>query len=37
MATFSSIRAWEISWTEGPGGLQFSLVGRKELDMTEAT
>ena len=22
MATFSSILAWRISWTEGPGGLQ---------------
>ena len=22
MATHSSILAWEISWTEGPGGLQ---------------
>ena len=25
MATYSSILAWEIPWTEGPGGLQ--LVG----------
>ena len=23
MATHSSILAWEISWTEDPGGLQF--------------
>ena len=23
MATHSSILAWEISWTEEPGGLQF--------------
>ena len=22
MATYSSILAWRISWTEGPGGLQ---------------
>ena len=22
MATHSSIRAWEVSWTEEPGGLQ---------------
>ena len=22
MATYSSIRAWEIPWTEEPGGLQ---------------
>ena len=26
MATHSSILAWEISWTEEPGGLQ--IVGR---------
>ena len=30
MATHSSILAWEIPWTEKPGGLQF-----KESDMTE--
>jgi len=23
MATHASILAWEISWTENPGGLQF--------------
>ena len=23
MATYSSILAWRISWTEDPGGLQF--------------
>ena len=33
MATHSSILAWEIPWTEEPGG--YSLEGRKELDMTE--
>ena len=33
MATHSSILAWRISWTEGPGG--YSPLGRKELDMTE--
>ena len=32
MATHSSVLAWEISWTEEPGGLQ--SMGRKELDMT---
>ena len=32
MATHSSILAWEISWTEEPGGLQ--SVGLQELDMT---
>ena len=33
MATHSSILAWEISWTEEPGGLQ--SMGLKELDTTE--
>ena len=33
MATFSSIFAWEISWTEEPGGLQ-SVGLQKELDTT---
>ena len=23
MAAHSSIRAWELPWTEGPGGLQY--------------
>ena len=32
MATHSSIIAWEISWTEEPGGLQ--SMGSQELDMT---
>ena len=32
MATHSSILAWEISWTEKPGGLQ--SMG-SESDMTE--
>ena len=32
MATHSSILAWEISWTEEPGGLEW---GHKESDMTE--
>ena len=31
--TLSSILAWEISWTEEPGG--YSSWGRKESDMTE--
>ena len=26
MATHSSIRAWEIPWTEEPGGLQLVIV-----------
>ena len=34
MATHSSILAWEIPWTEEPGGLQL-VHGVAELDMTE--
>ena len=34
MATHSSIRAWEIPWTEMPGMLYIPW-GRKESDMTE--
>ena len=33
MATHSSILAWEIPWTEKPGG--YSSWGHKELDATE--
>ena len=33
MATHSSILAWEILWTEEPGGLQSQ--GHKEADTTE--
>ena len=33
MATLSSILAWEIPWTDEPGGLQ-SWGVTKELDMT---
>ena len=33
MATHSSILAWEIPWTEEPGGLQ--SMSRKESDTTE--
>ena len=32
---FSSILAWRILLTEGPGGLQ--SMGHKELDTTEET
>ena len=35
MATHSSILAWEIPWTEEPGGLQ--PRGHKESDMTKHT
>ena len=34
MANHSSILAWEIPWTEEPGGLQSNA---KELDTTERT
>ena len=34
MATHSSILAWEIPWTEEPGGLQF-MGSQKSQDMTE--
>ena len=33
MAAHSSILAWEIPWTEEPGGLQ--SMGGKESDTTE--
>ena len=33
MAIHSSIFAWEIPWTEEPGGLQ-SMWSQKESDMT---
>ena len=35
--THSRILAWEIPWTEEPGGLQsYSPYGRQESDTTEA-
>ena len=34
-ATFSSILAWGIPWTEEPGALQ--STGHRESDTTEAT
>ena len=37
MATPSSILAWEIPWTEKPGGLYIVHGGYKELDVTEQT
>ena len=33
MATYSSFLAWEIQWTEEPGGLQF--MGLQELGTTQ--
>ena len=35
MATHSTILAWEISWVEEPGGLQY--MGRRESDTTQRT
>ena len=32
MATYSSILAWEIPWTEEPGGLQSVQSQRVRLD-----
>ena len=34
MATHSSILAWEIPWSEKPGGLQ-SMGSQKKSDMTQ--
>ena len=34
MAAHSSILAWEIPWTEEPGGLQFMEVQRVGYDLT---
>ena len=36
MATHSSILAWEIPWTEEPGGLR-TVHGVAQLEMTEET
>ena len=33
MATHSSILAWEIPWTEEPGGLQSIVLQRVEHDL----
>ena len=35
MATHFSILAWEIPWTEEPGGLHAVHGGLKESEMTE--
>ena len=35
MATYSSMLAWRIPWTEEPGG--YGPEGCKELDTTEVT
>ena len=33
MATHSSILAWEIPWTEEPGGLHCKVLGRVGYDL----
>ena len=33
MATYSSIPAWKIPWTEEPGGVAKSQTGLKQLSM----
>ena len=33
MATHSNILAWEITWTEEPGGLQFMESQRDRHDL----
>ena len=37
MATHSSILAWEILWTEDPGGLQSIMLQRVEHDWATNT
>ena len=37
MATYSSILAWEIPWTEEPGELQFWGLHLVGLDLAEYT
>ena len=36
MATHSSIPAWEILWTEEPGGLQFMRLQRVRHDLADS-
>ena len=35
MAIHSNIFAWKISWTEGPGGLQFIGLQRVGHDLSD--
>ena len=37
MATYSSILAWRIPWTEEPGGLQSMVHRVTESDTTDVT
>ena len=34
MATHSSVLAWEIAWTEEPGGIQFVGLQRVRQDLS---
>ena len=34
MATQSNIRVWEISWTEGPGGIQSMRWRKKQTQLS---
>ena len=35
MATHSSILAWEIPWTEKPGGLQFMVSKKSQIQLSD--
>ena len=35
MATHSSILAWEIPWTEEPGGLQFMKLKKSQTQLSD--
>ena len=37
MATYSSILAWKIPWTEEPGGLQFHGVAKSRTRLSDFT
>ena len=37
MATDSSILAWEIPWTEEPGGLQFMGSRKSQTQLSDQT
>ena len=37
MATYSSILAWEIPWTEEPGGLQSMGLQKSETQLSDHT
>ena len=35
MATYSGILAWEIPWTEEPGGLQFMGLQKSQTQLSD--